>query len=220
MLTTRGDAASFALNPSKGGSMGHLRRVLIAGAMVMAGVLAAADPVNAAPVIEFDFNNVTGTTFLAKPMVTAAIPQSTIKTQIDLGNGTFKGQASIPDITVKLRLLNIINITSTVAIVPAGDLTGTLDLANSKLSTTTTFSIRIKNVHLDAAPGINLVTPGCQTIKTTSATLTNSTPIDLFNGTTVSGTFSTPAFVHCGQTTALLTILLSGPNNVLTLNLK
>jgi hypothetical protein len=200
--------------------MGHLRRALLAGAIVMAGVLAVAAPANAAPVIEVDFNNVTGTTFLAKPMVTSAIPKSTIKTQIDLGNGTLTGQASIPDLTVKIKLLNIIGITSTVAIVPTSDLTGTVDLANSKLSTTTTFTISIKNVHLDLAPGINLVTPGCQTIKATSATLTNSTPIDLANGTTVSGTFSVPAFVHCGLTTPLLTILLSGANNVLTLNLK
>jgi hypothetical protein len=200
--------------------MGHLRRVLVAGAMVVAGVLAYAVPANADTIIEFDFTNVTGTTFLAKPMVTAAVPKSTIKTQIDLDKGTLTGQAMIPDLTVKLNLFNIIHITSTVAIVPAGDLTGTVDLANSKLSTTTNFTIAVKNVHLDNAPAINLVTPGCKTAKTTSATLTNSSPIDLVNGTMVSGTFSTPAFVHCGPTTGLLTILLSGPNNVLTLNLK
>ncbi len=201
-----------------------MRRILLAAsttlALALAGVLAFGAPASADPVIELDFNNVTGTTFLAKPMVTAAIPTSVIDTQLDLGTGTLKGQAHIPDLTVKLKILNLIRVTSTVSIVPTADLTGTVDLANSKLSTTTSFTIAVRDVHLDGAPKINLVPKGCTTAKATSATLTNTTPIDLTNGTTVSGTFTTPPFVHCGATTGLLTILLSGPGNVLTLNLK
>lgn len=202
--------------------MGYLRRVLLASAalvLAVAGALVVAAPANADPVIEVDFFNVTGSTFLAKPMVTAAIPKSVINTQIDLGNGTLTGQAHIPDLTIKLNLFGI-GVTSTASIVPASDLTGTIDFANQKLSTTTTFTIAIKDVHLDAVPKLNLVTPGCQTVKTTSATLTNTTPIDIFNGTTVTGSFATPAFTHCGLATPLLTLLLSGNGNTLTLTLK
>jgi hypothetical protein len=202
--------------------MGQLRRVLLTAgtalALTVAGV-AIAEPAMADPVINVDFNNVTGTTFLAKPKVTADVPKSVINTKIDLGTGAITGQAHISDITVKLSLLGI-GVTSTVSIVPTADLTGSVDFNASKLSTTTSFTIAVRNVHLDAIPGINLVTPGCQTIRATSATLTNSTPIDLFNGTTVSGSFSTPPFTHCGLTTGLLTILLSGPGNTLTLLLK
>jgi hypothetical protein len=203
--------------------VGHLRRVLLTAAATLtlatAGTMLA-QSASADPVINLNFANVTGTTFLAKPKVTAVIPQSTINTQIDLGTGTLTGQAHIPDLTVKMTLLNLVPVTSTVSIVPAGDLTGTVDLANNKLSTTTRFSIAVRNVHLDATPGINLVPSGCRTRGTTSATLTNTTPIDLFNGTTVSGTYTVPSFTHCGLTTPLLTQLLSGPNNVLTLTLK
>jgi hypothetical protein len=203
--------------------MRHLRRALIAAAatltVTLGGVLIAAGPASADPVIPVDFNNVTGTTFLAKPMVTSQIPTSVINTQIDLGTGKLTGQAHIPDITVKLNILNI-GVTSTVAIVPAADLTGTVDFTNQKLSTTTTFTIAVKNVHLDALPNVNLVTQGCTTSKVSSATLTNTGAIDIFNGTEVTGTFSVPSFTHCGLATPLLTLLLSGGNNVLTLELK
>jgi len=203
--------------------MGHLRRVLVGAAatvaLTAAGALVAAAPASADNIINVPFNNVTGTTFLAKPKVTAQIPKSSVNTVIDLDTGAITGQAHIADTTVRLSILNI-GLTSTVAIVPTADLTGSIDFNNQKLSTTTTFTISVKNVHLDALPNLNLVTPGCTTDKASSATLVNTTPIDIFNGTTVQGDFAVPAFTHCGLATPLLTLLLSGDNNVLTLNLK
>jgi hypothetical protein len=204
--------------------MGRLpRRFLLAAAtlaLAAGGAAISAQPASADPVINLNFANVTGTTFLAKPKVTAVIPQSTINTKLDLGTGQLTGQAHISDITVHMALLNLVKVTSTVSIVSAGDLTGTVDLAKGTISTTTSFTIAVRNVHLDAAPGINLVPSGCRTRKATSATLNNTTPIDLTNGTTVSGTYTVPSFTHCGLTTPLLTQLLAGPNNVLTLTLK
>jgi hypothetical protein len=203
--------------------MGHLRRILVAAAATVtltAGLaLIAATPASADTTINVPFNNVTGTTFLAKPKVTAQIPQSSVNTFIDLTTGAITGQAHIADTTVHLNILNI-GVTSTVAIVPTADLTGSIDFTNQKLSTTTTFTISVKNVHLDFLPNLNLVTPGCTTAKASSATLVNTTPINIFAGTTVQGDFTVPEFTHCGLATPLLTLLLSGNNNVLTLNLK
>jgi hypothetical protein len=203
--------------------MGQLRRILVGAAatvaLTAAGALVAAAPASADNIINVPFNNVTGTTFLAKPKVTAQIPQSTVNTTIDLDTGAITGQAHIADTTVHLSILNI-GVTSVVSIVPTADLTGTVDFTNNKLSTTTQFTISVKNVHLDALPNLNLVTPGCTTSKASTAVLTNTTPIDIFNGTTVQGDFTVPAFAHCGLATPLLTLLLSGDNNVLTLTLK
>jgi hypothetical protein len=189
-------------------------------ALAAAGATFAAQPAHADPVWDLNFANVTGTTYLAKPKVTAQIPQSTVNSKLDLGTGQLTGQAHISDITVHMRLLNLVPVTSTVSIVPAGDLTGTVDFGAGKLTTTTRFVIAVRNVHLDATPKLNLVPSGCQTRTATTAVLTNTTPIDIFNGTTLSGTFTLPSFTHCGLTTPLLTQLLSGPNNVMTLTLK
>jgi hypothetical protein len=204
--------------------MGRLpRKLLLAAttlAVAVAGAAIAAQPAHADQVINLNFANVTGTTYLAKPKVTAVIPRSTITTTLDLGTGQLSGQAQIPDLTVHMALLNLVKVTSTVSIVPAGPLTGTVDLGNNKISTTTSFTIAIRNVHLDATPRVNLVPAGCRTRQATSAVLNNTTPIDLTNGTTVSGTYTVPALTHCGLITPLLTQLLSGPNNVMTLTLK
>lgn len=204
--------------------MGRLpRRLLLAATtlLVAGGVTAVAiQPALADQIVTLNFANVTGTTLLAKPKVTATIPKSTINTQVNLTAGTLTGQAQIPDLTVHMTLLNLVPVTSTVSIVPTGNLTGTVDLAKSKLTTTTTFTIAVRNVHVDAVPGLNLVPSGCKTKSPTTATLSNTTPIDIVNGETVSGTYTIPSFTHCGLTTPLLTQLLSGPNNVMTLNLK
>jgi hypothetical protein len=202
--------------------VGLLRRssMLAAAALAVVTAVGLATPAQAANVIALNFNNVTGTIFLAKPKVTANIPTSVIDTQLDLDTGALTGQAHIPDTTVHLSLASLFGVTSVVRMIPAGDLTGTVNLAAGTLSTTTRFTIQVLNVHLDLTPGINLVPSGCRTSSVSTATLLNTTPIDLLNGTTVSGTFTIPSFTRCGALTPLLTLLLSASNNRLTLTLK
>ena len=202
--------------------MGHLRRTIVLAATALLGAttaLAVAAPAQAAP-IPINFNNVTGTTHLAKPNVDVAVPQSTVQTQVDLETGTVTGTANLADLTAKLDLAGLIGVTSTVRIVPVGGLTGTIDLAASKLSTTTMFTLQVIDVHLDAAPRINLVTSRCRTVRASTLTLNNTTPVDIFQPITTVGTYTIPPFTGCGLLTPLLSLLLSGPNNTMTLILK
>lgn len=202
--------------------MGPLRRsTMLAAAAVLGAVTAVAVPAaaQAAP-IAIDFNNVTGTTHLAKPNVDVAVPTSVVKTQVDLDAKTLTGSAALAPLTAKLNLASLIGVTSTVKVVPTGPLTGTIDLAASKLTTTTTFVLEVTDVHLDAAPGINLVAKGCRTSRATTLTLRNTTPVDIFQPITTQGTYTIPSFTRCGVLTPLLSLLLSGPNNTMTLVLK
>lgn len=202
--------------------MGHLRRTILLAATVLVGAAAAvavAVPAQAAP-IPINFNNVTGTTRLAKPNVDVAVPTSSVRTQVDLETNTVSGTANLADLTAKLNLANLIGVTSTVRIVPVGGLTGTIDLGASKLSTTTRFTLQVIDVRLDAAPRINLVKPSCRTVRASTLTLNNTTPVDLFQPITMVGTYTIPPFTGCGLLTPLLSLLLSGPNNTMTLNLQ
>jgi hypothetical protein len=201
--------------------MGYLRRSILLATTALLGAtaaLTAATPAQAAP-ISIDFNQVTGVTRLAKPKTDVTVPTSVVKTQIDLATGTVTGEALLADLTAKLKLAGFIGTTSTVKIVPAGGLTGTIDLGASKLSTTTKFTLQVVNVHTDAAPKINLVKKGCRTTKPSTLTLNNTTPVELFKPITMVGTYTIPSFTGCGLLTPLLTTLLSGPNNTMTLNL-
>lgn len=197
----------------------RLLATLTAALAATATGLALAQPAQAAPV-DLVFANTTGTTFIAKQKVSADIPTSVVKTTIDLDTKALTGTAEIPDLTVRLKLANLIPTTSIVRIVPQGGLTGTVDLGANKLETTTTFKLQVLRVFQDALPNLNLVSPGCTTKTATSATLTNTTPIDVFGTTTVTGTYKIPGFTKCGLLTPLLTTLLAGDGNTLTLNLK
>lgn len=202
--------------------MRPLRRLLAtltASVAVAVTGLASAQPAQAAP-IDLVFANTTGTTFLAKPKVTAEIPTSVVKTTVDLDTKALTGSATIPDLTVHLTLAGLIPTTSIVRIVPIGALTGTVDLGANTMSTTTTFQLQVLKVFQDSLPDLNLVSSGCVTKSATSATLTNTTPINIFGTTTVSGTYPIPAFTKCGLLTPLLTSLLAGDGNTLTLDLK
>ncbi len=202
--------------------MGYLRRtIMLATATVLgaAAAIAVAAPAQAAP-IAINFNNVTGTTYLAKPKINVAVPTSTVQTQLDLDTNTVTGSANLANLTAKMKLANLIGVTSTVKIVPVGGLTGTIDLGASKLSTTTKFTLQVINVHQDAAPRINLVKPGCRTVRPSTLTLNNTTPVELFKPITMEGTYTIPAFTGCGLLTPLLSLLLSGPNNKMTLILQ
>jgi hypothetical protein len=198
-----------------------LRRLLatLTASVAVATVgLAFAQPAQAAP-IDLTFANTTGSTFLAKPKVTAEVPTSVVKTTIDLDAKTLTGSAQIPDLTVHLKLANLVPTTSIVRIVPQGGLTGTVDLAANQLSTTTTFKLQVLRVFQDSLPAINLVSGNCVSKSATSATLNNTTPINIFDTTTVSGSYAIPAFTGCGLLTPLLNVLLAGGGNTLTLNL-
>ncbi|MFC7530807.1 hypothetical protein [Actinoplanes sp. GCM10030250] len=202
--------------------MGYLRRpiMLVTTALLgAAATIAVAAPAQAAP-INIDFNKVTGTTHLAKPNVDVTVPTSSVKTQIDLDTNTVTGSANLSDLTAKLKLANLIGVTSTVKIVPVGGLTGTIDLGASKLSTTTTFTLQVVDVHQDAAPKLNLVKSSCRTVRPSTLTLNNTTPVELFKPITMVGTYTIPRFTGCGLLTPLLSLLLSGPNNTMTLTLE
>jgi hypothetical protein len=202
--------------------VGHLRRTIMLAATALVGAgaaVAVAAPAQAAP-IPINFNNVTGTTHLAKPNVDVAVPTSSVQTQVDLETNTVTGTANLANLTAKLNLANLIGVTSTVKIVPVGGLTGTIDLGASKLSTTTRFTLQVIDVHLDAAPRINLVKSNCRTVRASTLTLNNTTPVDLFQPITMVGTYTVPPFTGCGLLTPLLSLLLSGPNNTMTLKLQ
>ena len=202
--------------------MGYLRRTMLLATTAVLGAAAAitvAAPAQAAP-IAINFNNVTGTTYLAKPKINVAVPTSTVQTQLNLDNNTVTGSVNLADLTAKMKLAKLIGVTSTVKIVPVGGLTGTIDLGASKLSTTTKFTLQVVNVHQDNLPRINLVKPGCRTVRASTLTLNNTTPVALFQPITMVGTYTIPPFTGCGLLTPLLSLLLSGPNNKMTLILQ
>ena len=57
-------------------------------------------------------------------------------------------------------------------------------------------------------------------MRPSTLTLDNTTPVDLFQPITMVGSYAIPPFRGCGLLTPLLSLLLSGPGNTMTLNLQ
>jgi hypothetical protein len=192
----------------------RLAAIALAGCVAPLTV-AASTPAAADPVFHLTYLNTDGSTHLAKPNVTAAIPTSSVVADLDLGTGQLTGTAQIPDLTVTLSVLGL-RLSAVTRLVPVGGLTGML--SGDTLSSTTTFKLQILKLFPTGSPRLNLVTPGCQSVRATSATLTNTTPINLFD-ITLAGSYSIPSFVHCGLLTGIINLTLAGPGNTLTLHL-
>jgi hypothetical protein len=193
--------------------------LLVSAAVAVAGI-SVATPAQADPVIDLNWSNVTGQTVVKKPNVTITVPQSTFNSKLDLGTGELVGDMKIPDLTMKMKLFGHIPVTSTVRMVPVGPTTAKVHLVNDTIDSTTTFTLQVLRVSQDWIPKVNLVPTGCTTSKPSVATMKNTTPIDIFKGTTLEGTYTIPSFKNCGLLTPALTLLMSGPGNTMTLTLK
>lgn len=191
---------------------------LAVAAIVGAGSFSA--PAQADPVIDLNWANVTGETVVKKPNVKIVVPKSSFTSKLDLGTGKLAGDMTIPDLTMKMKLFGHIPVTSVVRMVPVGQTTADVDLGAGKITSTTTFTLQVLSVRQDWLPKLNLVPAGCTTSKPSVATMVNTTPIDIFNGTTLAGEYEIPSFKSCGLLTPVLSLLMAGPGNTMTLTLK
>jgi hypothetical protein len=196
-----------------------VRRLLVALTALLATAVWAgglAQPAAADPIGHLHYPNVTGSTTLAKPHVSAAIPQSVVDADLDFANGNIVGAAQIPDFPVTIRVANLVPVTAITRMVPVGQLTGHL---GDTFTASSTFTLQLVRVFQPSLPRLNLVPSGCRTATPTTVNLVNTTPINIFD-TTISGTYTLPRFTHCGLLTPVLDLLLSGPGNTLTLRLQ
>jgi hypothetical protein len=161
---------------------------------------------------------ITGNTVIAKPKLTTTIPAGASFTgTLETSDLTMKGDTRIPDLTVHMTLLGFIPTTSVVRLVPTAPTTAKIDVPAGKVTATTKFRMEVLRVSSDWLPSVNLVPSGCRTSKESVATLRNTTPPN-FLYMRMAGTFSIPSFTHCGLSTPLLTALLSGGGNKMTLD--
>jgi hypothetical protein len=138
---------------------------------------------------------------------------------LDLGNGDFVGDLTLPPSETTLPLAGIVPLAAVgTEVVPTGQITGHVDLATSTITTTSSFHLRIRYVRPLGLP-LNLVGNRCQTSR--PITLTTSGTIDLATQAgTLSGEFAIPPLQNCGLITPLLNPLVTGEGNTFTASVR
>jgi hypothetical protein len=196
---------------------------------------ASAFPKNDA-VLTFNYI-VKATAHIQKANLTMSPPPGTFKGQADITQGKILGQIYIPPSSFTQSIAGPLSVTATAAIVSTKPVTGTLKLANFKITATSTFIIRILTMYADTpvpptitippilpgmppivitvptlpVPKVNLVGNNCATASPISVTMSGIAHLD--GPSTFTGTFSIPNFANCGLATALLNQEVPGPGN-------
>jgi hypothetical protein len=191
----------------------RLRRTFVAlGLLTSALVTAvvAAPSVGADPDLDINWV-VDAQTHIARLNQDISVTGGSFVGTVDLGTGDLTGDLTLPPATTQLKLGSLPLANVTFELVPVGPVTGHVDLSTLTVTQTSTFNIRIPSIRPVLLP-INLVGNRCQTA--TPITITMSGPVDLVNGTTLSGEFTIPQFKNCGLlVTPVLNLVVPGGGN-------
>jgi hypothetical protein len=192
-------------------------------ALIVAGIVAAfygllvwvAPPATADPVLHVRWR-VDASTHLATLDREVTVPRGMFEGDIDLGTGEIIGNLALPQATVRLDavpgLLPLAD--ATFEIEQAQPISGQLDLAEAYVNATAVFNIHVVSVRPVGLP-TNLVGDSCVTSEPITVPMEGY--VDLFAGSTFSGTYTIPPLENCGLlTTQALNLLMAGPGNTFT----
>jgi hypothetical protein len=193
---------------------------------VCASLVVAAQPASAFPPGDpvFPFNyTVNASTHIKKLNQTITVPPGKFTGGIDLKTSRLTGSITLPPASFTYTPAGLpLGVTATAQIVQVKPVTGKVNLANLRVTATSTFNIRI--IHAYAAlpalplplpiPPVNLVGNNCTTATPVSVTMTGTA--NLGGASTFSGIFTIPNFKSCGAATAGLNLLIPGPGNTFT----
>jgi hypothetical protein len=184
--------------------------VLVASAVLL-GALGAlpSGPAGASSRLALDWT-VSATTHLSKLNMNVTPPPGTFKGKVNLKNGRITGHLSLPPAHTTIAVAGLGLVTATFEVKTTRPVTGTLDLSTLQVSTTSTFRVLVPSVTPAGLP-VNLAPAGCATA--TPVTLSLGGKASLTGPSRFSGSYTIPAFAHCGALTVPFDALVSGPNN-------
>jgi hypothetical protein len=183
--------------------------------LAAAAVAATAGRASADSVINAHYA-VTGTTFISKLNTIVNLGPGTLAATVDLTTGTSSSTLTLPPATASVREFGVIPVSATTEMIQNGPAAGTVNLNANTI--TSTASVTLKITHLTIA-GLSVpVGDSCQT-SPFSISLSSGPGFTVGGGGPVSGSYTIPAFRHCGLNTLLLNLTIPGPGNTINLTL-
>jgi len=183
--------------------------------LAAAGAAATAGSASADTIVNVHYA-LTGTTFIKKLNTTVNLGSGTLASTVDLTTGASSSTLTLPPATASVKEFGIIPVVATTEMIQNGPATGTVNLNTNTITSTASVTLKITNLTIAgiAAP----LGGNCQT-SPFSVTLSSGPGFTVGGGGPVSGSFTIPAFRHCGLSTLLINLTIPGPGNTLNLTL-
>ena len=135
---------------------------------------------------------------------------------MDLTTGTSSSTITLPPATASVKEFGFIPVSATTEMIQNGPAAGTVNTTTNTITSTASVSLKVTAL---TVAGLSLpVGNSCQT-SAFSVTLSSGAGFTVGGGGPVSGSFTIPAFHHCGLNTLLLNLTIPGPGNTLNLTL-
>ena len=175
------------------------------------------------PVYNFKYK-IVATTFIKKSAMSLTTKPGLFKGGIDLSTGQLTGSISLPDVTFTQSEAGVGLVTATSSVQSTKPVTGHVNIGNFKVTSTSTFNIRIKSMYPATPslplpipfpiPRVNLVGSGCMTAAPISVTMSGTAKLG--QASTFKGIFTIPEFSNCGAMTTVINQEIPGPGNTFT----
>ncbi len=172
-------------------------------------------------VLGFNYNVIASTHIKKLNQTITTPPGGKFLGEVDFDTQKLRGTIKLPPVTFTFSQAGVPLATATAKIVAAKRITGKINLNNFKVTTTSTFNMRIVSAYAatPSVPGVgplplppvNLVGDQCTTEKPIVVTMSGIAKIG--QESTFTGTFAIPNFKTCSVMTTLLNQLVPGPGN-------
>jgi hypothetical protein len=195
------------------------RRIAATGAagLVAAGAMVATSgSASAATFIKAKYK-ITGSTFLAGPMATLALGPGTLSAKVNASNGKVSASLTLPPATGSFKQFGVIPVTATAKLINDGPTTGTVNLGTGAVKTTSKITMQLTSLTVAGLP----VPVGnrCETSSPVVVSLKSQKGFSILGGGKVAGSYTIPAFHHCGLATLLINLTIPASGNTITLKL-
>jgi hypothetical protein len=189
------------------------------GLLAAVAVIAGPDAASAGSTITVSYP-VHGSTHLKAPNTTVSLGPGTLKTTLNASAGTLSASLTLPAAKVSFKEFGLIPVSAITKFIQAGPTTGKINLSTGAVQTTSKITLKITSMTVGGLPVF--VGGSCQSATPAVITMKSQPGFSVVSGGKLAGTYTIPAFAHCGLLGALTPVInlsITGPGNTITFTL-
>jgi hypothetical protein len=159
-----------------------------------------------------------GSTHLKAPSTTVSLGPGTLRSTVNLANGELTASLTLPTAKVSFKEFGLIPVSGTTEFIQDGATTGKLNINTGAVATTSKIILKITSMTVGGVP--LPVGNRCESATPAVLKLASQPGFNVASGGKLSGTYTVPAFAHCGPAgllTPLINLSITGPGNTITL---